>query len=373
MTNEELWQSALGQVQFNVSKANFATWFKNTKIISSNNGEVVIATANSFSKEWIVSKYGSLILKILRSNDNNIRLVNFVVDSPNSKPKTNRQQKTKDEFPDQLQFQELKVNQETNLNPAFTFDNFIVGSFNELAHAAAWASSENPGVVYNPLFIYGDVGLGKTHLLQATGNKINALFPNKKITYIAAERFISKIVESIRNQEIESLKKKFSQVDVLIVDDVQFFAGKDKTQEEFFHIYNNLYQNGKQIVLSSDRPPSAIPAITERLRSRFEGGMIADIGSPDFETRLAILKSKCEQKNISFQSDILEYIANNIQKNIRELEGSLNRLLVYQKINQKMPDLEQAKKLLSGLTSSQRKSTSPKKILQVVANFYDLK
>ncbi|OIO45470.1 chromosomal replication initiator protein DnaA [bacterium (Candidatus Gribaldobacteria) CG23_combo_of_CG06-09_8_20_14_all_37_87_8] len=373
MQNEELWQSVLGQVQFAVSKANFATWFRNTKIVSSENGEVVISVPNAFSKEWLSNKYNSLILKILRTSDNNIRLINFTVDSPALQQKQNKPQKIKEDPSDQLQFQEFKVNQETNLNPSYLFDNFVVGSFNELAHAATWATSESPGTVYNPLFIYGGVGLGKTHLLQAAGNRAISLFPEKKITYIAAERFISKIVEAIRNQEIESLKKKFSQVDILIIDDVQFFAGKDKTQEEFFHIYNNLYQNGKQIILSSDRPPSAIPAITERLRSRFEGGMIADIGTPDFETRLAILKSKCEQKNITLANDVLDYIANNIQKNIRELEGSLNRLLVYQKINQKMPDIEQTKKLLQGLTSSQRKSTSPKRILQVVANFYDLK
>jgi len=247
MQNEELWQSVLGQVQFAVSKANFATWFRNTKIVSSENGEVVISVPNAFSKEWLSNKYNSLILKILRTSDNNIRLINFTVDSPALQQKQNKPQKIKEDPSDQLQFQEFKVNQETNLNPSYLFDNFVVGSFNELAHAATWATSESPGTVYNPLFIYGGVGLGKTHLLQAAGNRAISLFPEKKITYIAAERFISKIVEAIRNQEIESLKKKFSQVDILIIDDVQFFAGKDKTQEEFFHIYNNLYQTANRL------------------------------------------------------------------------------------------------------------------------------
>jgi len=370
--NEQLWQSVLAQVQFSVSRANFATWFSDTKIISTENGEIHVAVPNSFSKEWLANKYHSLILKILRSADKNIRLVNFVVGPSRAQTQKTTIATEKDIPESQLQFQEFRVNQETNLNSSYTFDNFVVGAFNELAHAAAWAVSENPGNVYNPLFIYGGVGLGKTHLLQAIGNKIQAIFPDKKINYIPAEKFVSKIVESIRNQEIETLKKKFSRVDILIVDDVQFFAGKDKTQEEFFHIYNALYQTQKQIILSSDRPPNAIPAITERLRSRFEGGMIADIGSPDIETRLAILKAKCEQKKIDISEDILEFISVNVQKNIRELEGALNRILIYYRINQKMPSMDSAKKLLHNLVASPKKSTTPKKILQIVANFYDL-
>jgi chromosomal replication initiator protein len=376
MTNEELWQAVLAQIQFAVSRANFATWFRNTKIVSNKNGEVLISVPNSFSKEWLSNKYHSLILKILRSLDKNIKVINFVVEPKNSSLiKTKISSRTKKTLPpdeSQLQFQKFKVDQKTNLNPRYTFDNFVVGSFNELAHAAAWAVSENPGAVYNPLFVYGGVGLGKTHLLQATGNRITTLFPQKRVKYTTAESFISGIVEAIRNQEIEELKKKLRKIDVLIMDDVQFFAGKEKTQEEFFHIFNSLYQAQKQIILSSDRPPNAIPAIEERLRSRFEGGMIADIGMPDFETRVAILKAKCEEKDITLPQEVLEYIASNIQKNIREMEGALNRLMIYYKLNQKIPDLEVCKKLLRSLIISPKKSTSFKKIIKVVASFYDL-
>ena len=373
MNNEELWQAVLAQAQFDISRANFATWFNNTSILSNEAGEVTISVPNNFSKEWLSSKYQSLILKILRSCDTNIRLIGFTVEStpiPLPKIKTPSQQ---DDMSDaQLQFLELKVDQKTNLNPHYTFDNFVVGSFNELAHAASWAVSEKPGAVYNPLFIYGGVGLGKTHLLQATGNKLSKMSSAIKIAYMPAEKLIAKIIEGIRNREIESLKKKLSQLDVLIVDDVQFLAGKEKTQEEFFHIYNALYQNQKQIILSSDRQPSAIPAITERLRSRFEGGMIADISSPDIETKIAILKNKCDERQINLPDDVLEFIATNIQKNIRELEGALNRLVMYQRINQKIPDIAITKKLLKNIVSTPQKATNFRKIIQAVSSFYEI-
>ncbi len=374
MDNTQLWQSVLAQVQFSVSRANFATWFRSTKIVSKENGEVLVAVPNSFSKEWLGNKYQSLILKILRSSDDNVRLVNFVVDAQGAIPQvTVEVPQAQEAVEPQLQFKEFKVDQQTNLNPNYTFDNFVVGSFNELAHAAAWAVSEKPGETYNPLFIYGGVGLGKTHLLQATGNRIRSLFPKKKITYTTAERFISKIVEAIRNQQIEKLKKDSVEIDVLIIDDVQFFSGKEKTQEEFFHIYNGLYQNQKQIILSSDRPPNAIPATAERLRSRFEGGMLADIGTPDVETRIAILQAKCEANAFVLNNDILEYMASNIQNNIRELEGALNRLIMYQKINQKIPDVATVKKLLKNLVISPKKATNYKKIINAVSLFYDPK
>jgi len=375
MTNEELWQSVLAQIQFNVSRANFATWFHNTKIVSNKNGEVLISVPNSFSKEWLSNKYYSIILKILRSLDKDIRMIEFFVKTDGvsfSNIKAKRKKTIPGLEEPQLQFQEFKIDQKTNLNPRYNFDNFVVGSFNELAQAASWAVSESPGTLYNPLFVYGGVGLGKTHLLQAIGNRISHLSPDKKIKYTTAERFITSIVESIRNQEIEELKQKLHKIDVLIIDDVQFFAGKEKTQEEFFHMFNSLYQNQKQIILSSDRPPNAIPAIEERLRSRFEGGMITDIGTPDFETRIAILKAKCEEKEITLTQDVLEYITSNIQKNIREMEGAVNRLVIFYKLNHKIPDIVITKKLLKNLIYLPNKTTSFKKLIQVITSFYDL-
>ena len=378
MTNEELWQAVLAQIQFKVSRANFATWFRNTKIISRDKGEALVAVENSFSKEWLSNKYSSLILKILRDLDRDIKAINFKVISkktPNLSNQTSfRNKKGGEEETEnpQLPFQQFTLDTKTNLNPHYTFDNFVVGSFNELAHAASWAVSENPGSTYNPLFIYGGVGLGKTHLLQATGNKIAEFFPDKKIQYAPAERFVSDIVEAIRNQSIGELKKNLRKVDILIVDDVQFFAGKEKSQEEFFHIFNFLYHSQKQIVLSSDRPPKAIPSLEQRLRSRFEGGMIADIGIPDYETRLAILKAKCEEKAIDLDPKVAEYIASAIKNNIREIEGALNRLLIFQKINNKTPTLEITKKLLENLISPPKKKVNFKKIIQVVSSLYDL-
>jgi chromosomal replication initiator protein len=371
MSNEELWQAVLAQIQLNISPANFATWFKNTEIASQKEGQVIVSTPNSFVREWLENKYGKNIFKILHNLDEGIKEINFEVGksglkifkrAPISIPKDG-----------QLEFQELEVDRRTSLNPRYTFENFIIGPFNELAQAAAFASAKNPGQVYNPLFVYGGVGLGKTHLLQAVGNEVIKNFPSKKVQYLPAEKFTSEVVTAIRTREIENFKTRCQKIDVLILDDVQFLAGKEKTQEEFFHMFNALYEKNRQIILSSDRPPKAIPALTERLRSRFEGGMIADISYPDYETRVAILKAKCLERGADFSEEVLNYIATNIQKNIRELEGALNRLIAYQKLNNQAPDLDTAKTLLKSLILTPSKVVSVKKIIQAVADFYDLR
>ena len=373
MNNNELWQSVLAQMQFHISKANFATWFQNTEIISKESEKITIAVPNAFSKEWLSNKYNKLLLKTLHELDCTIKDLNFVI-KPQSLEKgqlKNFQENEKIET-EQLKFDEFKINKETNLNPRYTFDNFIVGSFNELSHAAALAVSENPGFTYNPLFIYGGVGLGKTHLIQSIGNKISDNFKKKKVKYISSEKFVSGIVSAIRSNNIENFKTSLSLIDVLIIDDIQFLAGKTKTQEEFFHAFNSLYEKNKQIVLSSDRPPNAIPELEERLRSRFEGGMISDISLPDYETRLVILKSKLQEKNVGLPEEILEYIAVNVKKNIRELEGALNKLLIYYKINNNPPDIEISKKLLKGFVFSPFNIVNYKKIIETVARFYNL-
>ncbi len=373
MNNTELWQSVLAQMQFNISKANFATWFQNTEIITKDEGKIVISVPNAFSKEWLSNKYNKLILKILRETDDTIKDLDFVI---RPQPLKVVSEKTLPEIDkndsEQLKFEELKINKETNLNPRYDFENFVVGSFNELAHAAALAVSENPGFTYNPLFIYGGVGLGKTHLIQAIGNKISRNSKKKKVRYISSEKFVSDIVSAIRSNTIENFKNNLSSTDVLIIDDVQFLAGKNKTQEEFFHAFNSLYEKNKQIILSSDRPPNAISELEERLRSRFEGGMIADISLPDYETRLVILKNKAQEKKAQFPEEIIEYIAHNVKKNIRELEGALNKLLIYYKINNSTPDIETAKKLLKGFVFSPFDVANYKKIIETVAKFYNL-
>jgi len=371
MSKEELWQALLAQVQFHISKANFATWFKNTGISHKNEGQVTVSVPNNFSKEWLENKYNKLIFRILHSLDEGIKEVKYAVNcQPTEQPPVGPVMDTGET---QLEFQQFKVNKETGLNPKYVFDNFVVGPFNELPQAAAWAITQNPGSVYNPLFVYGGVGLGKTHLLQAIGNEIGKKSPQKKIKYASSEKFTSGIVDSIRNYNIEKFKSLYKDIDVLIIDDIQFLAGKEKTQEEFFHIFNSLYEKNKQIILSSDRPPKAISSLEERLRSRFEGGMIADIGLPDFETRMAILKTKSYEKKVSLPDDVLEYIASNIQSNIRELEGTLNRLVAYQKINNRSPNLETAKALLKNVIFSPKKIINPEKIIKEVSVFYGLK
>jgi chromosomal replication initiator protein len=371
MNNQELWQATLAQIQLSISPANFATWFKNTHLVQQGDGKAVISVANSFAKEWLENKYGKDILKILHSLDDRIKEIQYKV----GKSRIKISRKSSLSLPEigQLEFQEFKVQKETSLNPRYTFENFIVGPFNELAHAAAVAVSKKPGGVYNPLFVYGKVGLGKTHLLQAIGNEVVENLSKKKTKYTPSEKFTSEVVSSIRKHSIENLKTKYRSIDVLILDDIQFLAGKEKTQEEFFHIFNHLYEKNKQIILSSDRPPKEIPALAERLRSRFEGGMIADISYPDYETRMAILKTKCQERKIGFSEEVLDYIASNIQKNIRELEGGLTRLSAYQKVNNQAPDLEITKSLLKNLILSPKKHITPKKVIKQVAEFYDLK
>ncbi len=374
MNKDELWQALLAQIQFNISKANFATWFKNTGVFSKKDGEIIISVPNNFSKEWLENKYNKLIFKILHNLDDEIKGIKYAVASPGSKISKSSTVSVDiyNEVP-QLEFQEFKINKETSLNPRYTFDNFVVGPFNELPQAAAWAVSQNPGAVYNPMFIYGGVGLGKTHLLQAVGNEVLKKTPQKKVKYVSSEKFTSGIINSIRNRDVEKFKSTYKDIDVLIIDDIQFLSGKEKTQEEFFHIFNTLYEKNKQIILSSDRPPKAISALEERLRSRFEGGMIADISLPDFETRVAILKTKSQEKKINFSDEILEYIASNIQTNIRELEGALNRLIAYQKLNNQVPTINIAETLLKNIIFSPKKIANPEKIIQAVATFYNLK
>ncbi len=376
MTIEEIWQAALGEIELSISKANFITWFKNTNIVSKKDGKITIAVPNAFTKEWLENKYNKLILKALRDVSKDIKEVAFVIKTKQLlKEKVKKIDKKEEKIPvfeELLDFENFKIDKKTNLNPRYTFDNFIVASFNELAYAAAQSVIKSPGQTYNPLFIYGGVGVGKTHLIQAIGNEISKKNKNKKITYVSSEKFTNDVISAISNNEMEKLKRFYRKMDILIIDDIQFLAGKEKTQEEFFHTFNYLYENNKQIILSSDRPPKAIPTLEERLRSRFEGGMIADIGIPDFETRVVILKAKQRNLNLDLPDDILEYIASHIQKNIRELEGALNRIGVFVKLNNSIPNKSQVEKILKSIISNPQKRTTFQKIIKTVAEFYDV-
>jgi len=381
MELDELWKAALGEIELQVSRANFKTWLQNTSIADKKGGVVTIAVPNSFTKEWLENKYHKFILKSLRNLASEVKEVNYQIKQNIIKEDFRGKNIFKEEdriIRKQLDFQELNVNTLTNLNPRYTFDNFIVGPSNELAQAAALAVTKNLGKKYNPLFIYGGVGLGKTHLIQAIGNQVKKENQVKKVKYVTSERFTSEVISALRSgslrpNDIDDFKKRWREIDLLIIDDIQFLAGKEKTQEEFFYTFNALYDAGKQIVLSSDRPPKSIQTLEERLRSRFEGGMIADISYPDLETRIAILKSKAGEKSVVLSDEVFEYIAQNIKKNVRELEGALNRLIAANnQLNQKELNLNDVKKILNSILNTPKKSTTLKNIIKAVAEFYDV-
>jgi chromosomal replication initiator protein len=371
MTNEQLWQAALGEIELSLSKANFTTWFKDTFISSFENKQVVLCVPNTFTKAWLEKKYHKEILgAIERVINEKLGQVFYKVESRKTSGSLETIKTLNVKKEDPIANESIAINR-FGLNHRYTFDHFIVGKNNELAHAACQAVAANPGKAYNPLFIYGGVGLGKTHLIQAIGHSLSK--HTDKILFISSEKFTNDYIQAVRNGQAKDFKDRYRNVDVLLVDDIQFMAGKDGSQEEFFHTFNELHQNNKQIVLTSDRQPKAIPALEKRLLSRFEWGMIADVGQPDVETRMAILERKCREKSYILDSDILSYVATNIQNNIRELEGALNRLIAYHEFNNQKPTLDSTKSVLSTIISSfQQKSTSSKNIIDAVASFYDI-
>jgi chromosomal replication initiator protein len=378
MTNEELWQAALNEIELSISKANFITWLKGTKIISNLEGKVVISVPNGFAKEWLENKYNTYILRALRNIQPDIKSATCLIATPKEDPPIRKESMmdaiiAPQKYEQRLEKRPSTFNIENNLNPKYVFENFVIGGNNELAHAACSAVAQNLGKIYNPLFIYGGVGLGKTHLIQSIGNKILEKNPAFRVKYITSERFTSNLIDALQNQKINEFKEYYQKMDILIIDDIQFISGKEKTQEEFFHIFNHLYQLNKQIVLSSDRPPKSIQILEERLRSRFEGGMIADVSSPDLETRLAILRKKVTDENLEISEEALLFIATNIKNNIRELEGALNRLIVSSQLTKTEITIAFAKNQLSELISSGiKKGITYKHILKAVAQFYDI-
>lgn len=372
---QELWQAALGEIQLNISRANFITWFRHSTILEKKGDVVYIGVPSNFAKEWFQNKYHKQILNALQNLDNSIKKVDYIITpikQPISPLKTKKKEVLITIANEQLNLNHITVDPITNLNKKYTFENFVVGANNELAQAAALSVTENLGTGYNPLFIYGGVGLGKTHLLVAIGNRVIQKNKKLKIRYIPSEKFSEELVTAIREQKMSEFKKSFNNLDLLLIDDIQFIAGKDKTQEELFHIFNNLYGKNKQIVFTSDRPPKVIPSVEERLRSRFEGGMIADISYPDLETRIAILKSKNQEKNVNIPEEILKYIAETIPKNIRELEGALNRVIAYAKLKNTHPTLEEVKKIITAIAERNQKFVSPKEVIKKIADFYDV-
>lgn len=376
MEDQKIWQATLGELELTLSRANFTTWFKNTFISTQGDDTITIGVPNTFTKAWLEKKYHSAILKALQKITNNkVRGVVYRVETKGHGDSLVATQELSEEKTIDLPSaptESLSVN-EFGLNPKYNFGTFVVGRGNELAQAASLAVTQKPGQTYNPLFIYGGVGLGKTHLMQAIGNEIKKKNSDKKIMYVSSEKFTNDFIRSISTNQARKFKDTYRSVDILLIDDIQFLAGKEGTQEEFFHTFNDLHQANKQVVMTSDRPPKAIPAIESRLVSRFEWGMIADISSPDLETRSAILKSKCLEKGYKLEEEVLSFIATNIHHNIRELEGALNKVIAHHQLRGTEITLDGVKKILSTINSSQRKkSITPKQVIMLVAEFYDI-
>jgi len=373
MDVKKAWDAVLGDIELQVSRPNFLTWLKNSELVEQNEkaGVVTVALPNTFTKEWVKNKYHKLILHALRDIDSTIKNVDYVVLNKTGVPRSVAPAAAASTA--QSSLLEVNLDPQTNLNPKYSLSSFIVGSSNELAHAAAQAVVEHIGTRYNPLFIYGKVGLGKTHLIQGVGNEIKEKHASRvNVLYTTSENFIRDVVQAIRHKRVEDMKKKYRRVDVLIIDDIQFIGGKSATEIEFFHTFNALHEQNKQIILSSDRPPAAIAELEERLRSRFEGGMIADISYPDYETRLAILRAKRELRGVHIEDWILEYAAQTIQDNIRELEGVLNKIVFYQNHKGETIDRKFLEKIIGETSRASSIHVTPDKIIKIVARFFDI-
>ncbi|MEX1014484.1 MAG: chromosomal replication initiator protein DnaA [Candidatus Paceibacterota bacterium] len=372
MDFEKTWQTVLSEIELQISRPNFLTWLKQSQLIEkkTKDGLAIVSLPNNFAKEWVKNRYHKIILGSLRSIDGDIKNIDYVVVASDNKQKKASKKRKGDGSEAQPSLVETKVDPKTNLNPRYKMETYVVGSSNELAHAAASAVINDTGKKYNPLFIYGKVGLGKTHLIQATGNSI-VENKNLNVLYVTSEKFINDVVWAIRNKRMEDTKKKYRNIDVLIIDDIQFIGGKAATEEEFFHTFNALYEQNKQIILSSDRPPAAIPTLEERLRSRFEGGMVADISYPDYETRLAVLKNKVSEKQIDIDDKTLETIAAKIQRNIRELEGVLNKVVFYQEFKNEKIDSKKLDKIIGETSKTSSKNITSSEIISVVADFFE--
>ncbi|MBI1961646.1 MAG: chromosomal replication initiator protein DnaA [Parcubacteria group bacterium] len=381
MNREQLWQATLGELELSVPKVHFTTWFRNTFIVDWNEDTVVVAVPNNFTKAWLENKYHKSILRILQSiTENKVSRAEYKVETNSKKYDRLSERLSAPASPPDAEVHPAPALARSGaavashpLNPRYIFANYVVGKGNELAYAASVRVAKEPGTKYNPLFLYGGVGLGKTHLMLAVGNELLRTSSSLKILYITGEQFTSDYVSSLQTGTVEAFKQKYRTPDLLLVDDIQFIGGKEQTQEQFFHVFNALRDSHKQIVLTSDRPPKAIPALEERLISRFEWGMIADISSPDLETRTAILASKSKERGAALDEDALRFLATHIQSNVRELEGALNKLLAHCELHGIEPTLAVAREVVSSITLSQRRGgVSTRELVKIVAEYFDI-
>jgi len=370
MSNRELWQNALVQIELGISEASFRTWFRNTDIAGRDGGTVQVAVPSKIVKEWLLEKHNKLVLKALRGLDTSIRNIEYVVHraAPSAERKPGRPQPPENAS---LDLETLYIDKRDNLNPRYTFETFVVGPFNQLAHAAAKAVLEKPGLAYNPLFVYGATGRGKTHLIQAIGNYFKKAHANKKVLYVTSERFAIDYINAVRAGRANSFKDQYRANDVLIMDDVQFIANTEKTQEELFHLFNALHDSNKQIVFSSDKHPAMLPGFEERIKGRFSAGMIAEIPEPDVESRIAIIKAKLESHGFSIPDDIIQYIAENVRGNIRELEGILNMIVCKSQLKGKGVSQADVRTLIKHNIKPNR-GVSVDEVVRRVSSYYEI-
>ncbi len=369
---KELWEQMLTQVELSVSPANFNTWFKESSIVKVDDGIITIGVPSQFFKDWFLKKFHQLLLKIVRDISYEFRNIEYqIVKDERRKP---ARESARDKVLVELPLEDFYVNKSDNLNPRYTFDTFVVGSFNQLAFAAAQAALKRPGITYNPLFIYGDTGRGKTHLIQAIGNQFKKSYPNRKVFYVTSEKFgvdYTDAVQAGAAAHFKNFKEKYRQYDLLIMDDVQFFSKKDKMQEELFHLFNALYDTNKQIIFSSDRAPSAIPDIAGRLAGRLGSGMAVDISEPDMESRSEIIKRKAALSGVLLSPEVVEFIATNTNNSIRELEGLVNNIVCSAQVKGSAPDIAEVRQSLRSFVRPQ-KTVSVKHVVEKVSEFYGI-
>ena len=365
----ELWEFMLTQVELSISPANFNTWFRESSIVKIEDGIVYIGVPSQFFRDCYLKKFHTLLLKILRGVSYEYRNIEYVIVKDSSrKPKEVRRQPVPNT---ELPLNDFYINKSDNLNPRYTFDSFVVGPFNELAYTAAQAALHRPGITYNPLFIYGDTGRGKTHLIQAIGNQYKKLYPSRKVFYLTSDRFGNEFTDALQQGTANRWKEKYRHYDLLIIDDVQFFSKKDKFQEELFHLFNSLYDQNKQIVFSSDRAPAAIPDIADRLRGRLSSGMTVDISEPDAESRIAIVRKKLAVQGITLADEAVEYIATSVSGSIRELEGVINSIVCHTQVKGVPPDLAEIRQSLRSFARP-TKTVSVKHVVSKIAEFYGI-
>ncbi len=363
---KKLWDDALVKIELSITPANFKTWFRDTYILTLEDGTITLAVPSVFVRDWLQDKFQSMILKTLRDLTPYVRSVEYEVIQRNDR----RGEKTRSQTVNAvLPLEEYYINKSDNLNPKYSFDTFVIGPYNALAHTAAKTVSERPGIAYNPLFIYGKTGHGKTHLIQAVGNQVKK--SGKKVFYVTSERFAVDYFNSLQSGTANNFKDKYRQYDVLIMDDVQFLANKEKTQEELFHLFNALHDTNKQIVFSSDIHPALLSGLEERLLSRFSQGMIVDIPAPDLESRAAILKAKAAQNSITLSNDVVDHLAYSIEGNIRELEGALNTIMCQSQLLGKTLTLDEVRSIIKN-SSKPRKTLAVSDVVEKVARYFDI-